>query len=233
MGIGFAIPSNLAKSIVEQLRTKGKVVRGWLGVMIQDVTEDLAKSFKLSEPHGALVSGVKEGGPGAKGGIERGDIIVEFDGQKVSSSHELPTMVAATPIGKEVEVKVLREGKEKTLHVKIGEMPKGAGETPGEEEQNAPSGEKLGLMVAPVTPDVARGLGIEPGSGVLVRGVKSGTPAEEAGLRAGDVIVEVNRKPVKSVQDFTEMVDKVKPGESLLFLVRRGDATIFFALKRP
>jgi serine protease Do len=232
MGIGFAIPSNLAKSIVEQLKTKGKVVRGWLGVMIQDVTEDLAKSFKLSEPHGALVSGVNEDGPGAKGGIERGDIIVEYDGQKVGSSHELPALVAATPVGKEVEVKVLREGKEKSLRIKIGEMPKGAGEKAGEEE-GAPSGEKLGLMLAPVTPEVARGLGIEPGSGVLVRGVKSGSPAEDAGLQAGDVIVEVNRKPVKSVDAFMETVGKVKEGESLLFLVRRGDATIFLALKQP
>ena len=91
MGIGFAIPSNLARSIVDQLRTQGKVVRGWLGVMIQDVTEDLASSFKLSEPHGALVCGVKEGGPGAQAGLERGDIIVEFDGKPVKSSHELPT----------------------------------------------------------------------------------------------------------------------------------------------
>jgi serine protease Do len=234
LGIGFAIPSNLAKSVVAQLKTKGKVVRGWLGVMIQDVTEDLAKSFKLAEPHGALVSGVREDGPAAKGGIERGDIIVEYDGQKVGSSHELPALVAATAIGKEVEVKVLRDAKEKTLRVKVGEMPKGTGEGGGEGgEEEGPSGEKLGLMVAPVTPEVARGLGIEPGSGVLVRGVKSGSPAEDAGLQAGDVILEVNRKAVKSVEAFMEAVREGKEGASLLFLVRRGDATIFLALKRP
>jgi serine protease Do len=229
MGIGFAIPSNLAKSVIEQLRTRGKVVRGWLGVMIQDVTEDLAKSFKLSEPQGALVSSVKEGGPAAKGGLERGDIIVEFDGKPVKASHDLPAIVAASPIGKDVEVKVLREGKEKTLEVKIGEMPKGEGE---EAEESEESGEKLGLTVAPVTPEVARQLGIEPGTGVLVRSVKSGSTAESAGLQAGDVILEVNRKAVNSVEAFKSAAGSAKKGESLLFLVRRGDSTIFLALRR-
>ncbi|MBI2962805.1 MAG: DegQ family serine endoprotease [Deltaproteobacteria bacterium] len=232
LGIGFAIPSNLSKSIVAQLKSKGKVVRGWLGVMIQDVTEDLARSFKLSEPQGALVSGVKEDGPGAKGGLERGDVILEYDGQKVKASHDLPAMVAATSIGKDVEVKVLREGQEKSLRVKIGEMPKGEAEAGGAEGGGEPSGEQLGLMVGPVGPDVARELGIEPGVGVLVKGVKSGSVAEDAGLRPGDVILEVDRKALKSVDAFTEAVGKGKAGESLLFLVRRGDSTLFLALKR-
>jgi serine protease Do len=231
MGIGFAIPSNLAKAVVEQLRTQGKVVRGWLGVMIQDVTEDLANSFKLSEPHGALVSSVKEDGPAAKAGLERGDIIVEFDAKPVKSSHELPSMVAASPIGKDVDVKVLREGTEKTLQMKIAEMPKGEGEI-GSGETEEQSGEKLGLAVAPVTPEVARQLGIEPGSGVLVRAVKAGSTAEDAGLQPGDVILEVNRKAVKSVESFKSAVSNSKKGESLLFLVRRGDSTVFLALKQ-
>lgn len=155
-----------------------------------------------------------------------------LDGVGEPPQHELPAMVAATAVGKEVEIKILREGKEKSLRVKIGEMPKGEGEAAPEGPETS-SGEKLGLMLAPVTPDVARGLGIEPGSGVLVRGVKSGSPAEDAGLRAGDVILEANRKAVKSVEAFKDAVGKAKPGESLLFLVRRGDATIFLALKRP
>ncbi|MGH7898875.1 MAG: DegQ family serine endoprotease, partial [Candidatus Binatia bacterium] len=232
MGIGFAIPSNLAKSVVDQLKSKGKVVRGWLGVMIQDVTEDLANSFKLSEPHGALISSIKEGSPGAKAGLERGDIVVESDGRAVKNSHDLPTMVASTTIGKEVDVKVLRDGQEKTLKVKIEELPKseGAPEIEVGGEEGAPAGEKLGLTVAPVTPDVAKALGIEPGAGLVVKAVKSGGTADEAGLRPGDVIVEVNRKPVKSVEEFKDAV-KSKPG-SLLFLVRRGDATLFLALKR-
>ena len=233
MGIGFAIPSNLATAVIDQLKTHGKVVRGWLGVMIQDVTEDLAKSFGLSEPHGALVSGVKEDAPGAKAGLQRGDVVVEYDGKPVKSSHELPSMVAATPIGKDVDLKVLRDGKEKTLRVKISEMPKGEGEPGiGGEESEDSSGDKLGLAVAPITPEVARELGIEAGAGVLVRAVKAGSTAEEAGLQPGDVIVEVNRKAVKSVEAFKSAVTGAKKGETLLFLVRRGDSTIFLALKR-
>jgi serine protease Do len=233
MGIGFAIPSNLAMAVIDQLKTHGKVVRGWLGVMIQDVTEDLAKSFGLSEPHGALVSGVKEDAPGAKAGLQRGDVVIEYDGKPVKSSHELPSMVAATPIGKEVDLKVLRDAKEKTLRVKISEMPKGEGESGiGGEESEDSSGDKLGLAVAPITPEVARELGIEAGAGVLVRAVKAGSTAEEAGLQPGDVIVEVNRKAVKSVEAFKSAVTGAKKGETLLFLVRRGDSTIFLALKR-
>jgi serine protease Do len=233
MGIGFAIPSNLAKDITEQLRTKGKVTRGWLGVMVQDVTEELASSFKLSEPKGALVSSVKEGGPAAQGGLQRGDIIIEYDGKPVKTSHELPLMVAASPIGKEASVKVLRDGKEQTLRLKVGEMPRGEGEedAPGEQSEET-SGEKLGLAVAPITPEIARQLGIEPDSGVVVRAVKSGSSADEAGVQPGDVIVEVNRKPVKSVEAFKTAVGGAKDGESLLLLIKRGETTVFLAVKK-
>jgi serine protease Do len=141
-------------------------------------------------------------------------------------------MVAASPIGKDVDVKVLREGKEKTLQMKIAEMPKGEGGETGGGESEEPSSEKLGLAVAPVTPDVARELGIEPGSGVLVRAVKAGSTAEDAGLQPGDVILEVNRKAVKSVEAFKSAVSGGTNSESLLFLVRRGDSTIFLAMKR-
>jgi serine protease Do len=232
MGIGFAIPSNLAVSIIDQLKTKGKVVRGWLGVMIQDVTEDLAKSFKLDEPHGALVSNVKPDGPGAKAGLQAGDIIIEYDGKAVKSSHELPAMVAVTPIGNEVAIKVLRDGAEKTLHAKVAEMPPGEGEPAAPESGEKQQGDKLGLKVAPVTPEVARELGVEAGSGVLVQAVRSGSVAEEAGLQPGDVITEVNRKPTKNPEEFKSAIDKTKEGQSVLLLVRRGDSTLFLALKR-
>jgi serine protease Do len=199
--------------------------------MIQDVTEDLAKSFNLTETNGALVSGVKEGGPGAKGGLERGDIILEYGGQKVKSSHELPTLVAATPIGKEVDVKLLRDGKEKTLKVKIAELPKEAEEAaPGEKAESAE--DSLGLRLGPVTPEIAKQLNVEPNSGVLVQGVKSGSGAEESGLQPGDVIQEVNRKPVKTAEAFKDAIGKVKEGQSALLLVHRGDSTLFLTFKR-
>ncbi len=231
MGIGFAIPANLAKGVIEQLKTKGKVTRGWLGVMIQDVTEDLAKSFNLPEAQGALVSGVKEGGPGAKGGIERGDIILDFGGQKVKSSHELPTLVAGTPIGKDVDVKLLRDGKEKTVTVKVGELPKEAEDSaPGAKE--GPASDNLGLRLTPVTPEMAKQLNVEAGSGLLVQGVRNGSAAEDAGLQPGDVIQEANRKPVKTVEAFKDALQKVKEGENILLLVHRGDSSLFITMKR-
>jgi serine protease Do len=206
-------------------------VRGWLGVGIQDVTDDLAQSFNMNEPAGALVAEVKKEGPGDKAGIERGDIIVAYNDHPIDASHELPSLVAATPPGKQVELKVLREGKERTVTARVGEMPKEGGET---EELEAPesSGEKLGLLVEPVTPEMARSLDIPAGGGVLVKGVKSGSIAEDAGLRPGDVVLEVNRKPVASVADFKRAVTGSKGQKTLLLLVRRGESTLFLALKR-
>jgi serine protease Do len=141
-------------------------------------------------------------------------------------------MVAVTPIGNEVAIKVLRDGAEKTLHAKVAEMPPGEGEPAAPESGEKQQGDKLGLKVAPVTPEVARELGVEAGSGVLVQAVRSGSVAEEAGLQPGDVITEVNRKPTKNPEEFKSAIDKTKEGQSVLLLVRRGDSTLFLALKR-
>jgi len=183
MGIGFAIPSNLATAVIDQLKTHGKVVRGWLGVMIQDVTEDLAKSFGLSEPHGALVSGVKEDArePGRPSAWRRRHR-VRRQAREVVTRAALRWWRRRDRQGRRPQV--LRDGKEKTLRVKISEMPKGEGEPGiGGEESEDSSGDKLGWAVAPITPEVARELGIEAGAGVLVRAVKAGSTAEEAGLQ--------------------------------------------------
>jgi serine protease Do len=231
LGIGFAIPSNLARSVLQQLEERGKVVRGWLGIVIQEVTEDLAKSFGLEEPVGALVSDVQKGGPADKGGIERGDVILSYRGKRVESSRDLPRMVADTPPGTRVEIEVRRGDRTRTLQVEVGEMPAETAEAEagaGERKREAP----LGLALAPVTPDVARRLEIPEGKGVLVQAVRSGSPAEEAGIRAGDVILEVNREPVDSVGAFREAVKK-SAKDTVLLLVRRGDSTIFIALRRP
>ena len=231
VGIGFAIPSKLASSVVEQLKTHGKVVRGWLGVGIQDVTDELAQSFGISQARGALVAEVKKDGPGARAGLEQGDVILSYEGHAIEASHELPGLVAATLVGKEVEIQVLRNGKERTLTAKVGEMPKEAGQEEGAEETAAPA-EKLGLLIEPITPEVARSLGLSSDAGVLVKAVQSGSVAEDAGLRPGDVILEVDRKAVKSVSEFKRIVAASKEKKALLFLVRRGDATLFLALKK-
>jgi serine protease Do len=228
IGIGFATPINVAKEELPELQEKGKVTRGWLGVLIQKVTPEIAESMELDDPHGALVADVMKDGPAAAAGIKVGDVIVEFDGKPVKDSNELPRMVARTAIGQSVTLKVLRGGKAEMVTVKIGELK--------EEEVAAASKsmEDFGLTVQPLTPDVAESLGLgEDVKGVVVSAVEPGSPADDAGLRRGDVIVEVNQKPVKDLASYRKAMEAVGRGKNILFLVRRGDNTIFLALKPP
>src|SRR4030042_396275 len=191
-GIGFAIPINMAKEIAPQLQEKGHVTRGWLGVSIQQVTPELAKSFGLKEKKGALVAQVVSGSPAAKAGIEQGDVILEFDGKEVSDSKDLPRMVASTPVRKAVIIKLSRNGKVLDRQVKAGEMEEKV------EVAKAPSSHKpLGITVQNITPEIAKGLGLKKDAGVVVTGIEAGSPAANAGIQTGDVIREVNRKPVK------------------------------------
>jgi len=224
-GIGFAIPINMAKEIAPQLQKRGHVTRGLLGVTIQDVTPELAKSLALGATKGALVSQALPGEPADKAGIKQGDVIVNFDGRKVESSKDLPRIVAATPIGKEVAVTVIRDGKEIKLQAKIGEM---------EEEKSAglktPGQPMLGVSVQNLTPQVARELGLKQTAGVVVSDIESGSPAEDAGIQPGDVIESVNRKPVKNVSEFVKEVGKAKKGDGLLLLVQRGENALFVGI---
>jgi serine protease Do len=224
-GIGFAIPINMAKEIVPQLQKKGHVTRGLLGVGIQDVTPELAKSFGLKEKKGALVAGVTPGGPAEKAGLEPGDVIVEFDGRPVADSKELPRIVASTPVGKAVTVKVLRDGKSVERQVKVGEMEE---ETP--ETAKAQTHKSLGIAVQDLTPRIAQELGLKGQTGVVVTEIEPGSAAAEAMLQAGDVIREVNRKPVRNAEEFVQRIGKAKGQESILLLVQRGNGTLFAAL---
>ncbi|HXG19885.1 MAG TPA: DegQ family serine endoprotease [Methylomirabilota bacterium] len=229
IGIGFAIPIDLAKTIVAQLKEKGKVTRGWLGVAIQSVTPELAKSFGLKEPSGALVAEVTKDGPAEKAGIERGDIIIAFNGMTIKDSHELPALVARTPVGEKAEVTVLRSGREKTITVKLGELTDQQAKASSTEE----SGESWGMTVSNLTPEVARRFQLERNQkGVIVSDVDPGSPAELAGIQVGDIIEEVNRQPVESVDDFNKAMADAKDKETLLLLARRGNATSFFALRK-
>jgi len=225
-GIGFAIPINMAKEVAPQLQKRGHVTRGLLGVAIQDVTPELAKSLGLKESKGALVSQVVPGGPADKAGIEQGDVIVSFDGRMVDDSKDLPRIVASTTVGKTVTVKLLRDGKEVESQAKVGEMEE---ENTTETEQS-PIHPSLGVTVQNLTPQIARELGLKKSAGVVVTGVEPGSPAAEASIQTGDVIQAVNRKPVKNVDDFVKIVEKAKGDGSLLLLVQRGQNTLFAAV---
>jgi serine protease Do len=224
-GIGFAIPINMAKEIAPQLQEKGHVTRGWLGVSIQEVTPELAKSFDLKEKKGALVAQVVSGSPAEKVGIEQGDVIIEFDGKEIADSKDLPRIVASTPVGKAVTIKLSRNGKVLDRQVKIGEMEEKA------EVAKTPSTKKsLGIKVQNLTPEIARELGLKKETGVVVTHVEPESPAADAGIRTGDVIQEINRKPVKNVDDFVQKVEKAKNQDNILLLLQRGQNNLFAAV---
>lgn len=226
IGIGFAAPINLAKKIVKQLKEKGKVTRGWLGVVVQEVTPELANSFGLSEGKGALVADVEKGGPADNAGLKGGDVIVMFDGREITKMSDLPLMVAETEVGKKVKVKVIRDGNEKEFTVTVGELK--------EKEQVASSGEEernLGLTAEQITPDLARRYGLSEDEGILITRVDPGSPSDDAGIKRGDIIKEINRKPVKTMAQYLKALEKSKDGENILFLIRRGKNSIYLAVK--
>jgi serine protease Do len=226
VGIGFAIPVNLAKGVVTQLAASGHVVRGWLGVGIQRVTPELASSFGLPESHGALVSGVSSNSPAMQAGLKAGDVIVEYDGRKVATADELPRAVADTRVGRQVPIVVVRDGKQVRLTATIVKLADAA-DTPVAVDTGAP---KLGLTVETLTPALAQQLGIRDRDGVLVSGVEDGSPAANAGLRAGDVIAEINRRPAKSVNDLARAVKERRSGEPLLVLVHREGGALYLTI---
>jgi serine protease Do len=232
MGIGFAIPVNLVKEELPQLREKGKVVRGWLGVYIQKITPELAESLGLGDPHGALVAEVLKDGPAQAAGIKRGDVIESYDGQPVSDSRELPLMVARTPLGRRVMLKIIRDKKESELPVVITESQ----EAKLAEAEQAPKAERgtasqFGLHVKDLSPDLAHELGLDSPIGVVITAVAPGSRADQAGLRARDIILEVNRAAVKNVDAYQQALKGSGKGKIVLLLVKRGDSTTYVPLK--
>ncbi|MZH42213.1 MAG: DegQ family serine endoprotease [Nitrospinae bacterium] len=224
VGIGFAIPINIAKGILKDLKETGSVTRGWLGVMIQKITPELEKSFGLSQSEGALVGDVIPNGPADKGGVKRGDVITRFNNQVVREMEDLPKIVAATTPGSVVDVEVIRDGSLKVLRITI-EVLKDTKETV------VAKADPLGLQVQDITEELAQSLKLEGVDGVLVSDVVAGNAASEAGIRRGDVISEMNRVPVKNLQDYNNLLANVEKGSSVLFLVKRGGSTIYIAVK--
>jgi len=220
-GIGFAVPINMARRSMEQILEHGKVIRGWLGISIQDVTASVAKALNLAEPQGALVGDVTPNSPAAKAGIERGDIIIRLNGNVVGDSRLLRLNIADLAPGTTVQLTLLRDGSQREVSVTLGEYPstqQNAGST------NPDSGPRIGVGIEPLTPEIASQLGISADTrGVVVVEVQPSSPAADAGLRRGDVIEEVNRNPVSSVSEFQQAVSQSGSGPLLLLVNRRGN----------
>ena len=225
MGIGFAIPINMIKEILPQLKDKGKVTRGWMGVTAQRVTRDIAESMGLDQTRGALVSEVVKDGPAARAGIKVGDLIIELNGKQIKDANDLPILVARAAPGEKIRVKILRDKRELTIPVQVEKLK--------DEEVNVSAQEKehLGLTVQKVTPENAESLGVKRAEGVLITSVEPGSAADEAGLEQGDIIVEVDRKPINDVSEYQKAVMAAQKGKPILFLVRRGENTMFLTLK--
>jgi serine protease Do len=226
-GIGFAIPANMARKVYTELLAKGRVSRGWLGVSIQPLTPELAKSFGAKDTKGILVSDVVPDSPAAKAGIKAGDIVLEFEGKKVEAPGDLQRGVGLTNPGGDVKLKVWRDQGEKTFTVKVGEAPderEASARTPGGRAKSA-----LGLEVRPITPEVARQLNLPSAEGVVVARVDDGSAAGEAGVQRGDVIREINRHRVRSMADFERLTRDVKEGDRLTVLLQRGPMSLYVA----
>jgi len=232
MGLSFAIPIEVAMNVAQQLKTQGHVTRGWLGVIIQDVTRELAESFRMKRPRGALIAKVLPKSPAEQADLEVGDVILSYNGQELANSAALPPLVGASPVDKPARMGVIRDGKRIEVEVKIGELP-------SEEElqvssrwpaRSAPN--RLGLRVSPLTEEQREQLGIEKPVGVLVDEVGAG-PARDAGIVEGDVILQLGNRWVEDVEGFREMADELPDGRSVAILVQRENGPLFLALRVP
>ncbi|MGB5424328.1 MAG: DegQ family serine endoprotease, partial [Desulfobacterales bacterium] len=220
-GIGFAIPINMAKDIIAQLKSKGEVTRGWMGVGIQDLTPELAEYYKVKGETGVLVTQIFEGDPADKAGIKTNDIITAVNGEPVTSSRELSRRIAALGVGQKAKITIMRDGREKSVTVETAKR---------QEEQTLASKEsesddKLGLSLQSLEPDIAARLGYdEAEKGVLVTGVESGSKADKAGVQQGDLVKEINRKPVAGMEEFRKQLNQVKKGDPIMLLLKRGQS---------
>src|SRR5690554_7029246 len=230
MGVSFAIPIDDAMNVFRQIRDKGTVARGWLGVLIQEVNRDLAESFGLRRPRGALIAEVMPDSPAEKGGLEAGDIVLEYNGEDVQLSSDLPPMVGRTPVGESARLTVLRGGDEITLDVEIGKLPEDGDDAaqPSTGSRDNSAGAPLGLSVEPLAPETARSVGVE--GGVVVAGVDRG-PAFEAGIRARDIITEINRQQIRSVEDFRSVVRDLPENRAVSVRIVRQGRAIYLVMK--
>ena len=225
-GIGFAIPVNMVKDVLEDLKTEGKIKRGWLGLMIQRVTPSLAKSFGLKENKGALVAEVVEGSPAEKAGVKGGDIITSFKGKEIREYSDLSRFAGLTRPGTKVKIELIRDGKSMELTVKLGEFEESGAGRLAEKEESA-----LGMTLQNITPELAKAFDLSKGEGILVTNIEPDSPADKAGIQRGDVILEVNRKEIRNTGDFRKAL-KLSSEGTVLLLINRGEHPLYIAIMR-
>ncbi len=233
-GIGFAVPSNMAESVMKQLVKEGKVTRGWLGVTIQSITPDLAKEFGLKNGKGAVVSEIMKGGPAEKAGLKRGDIILEVNGKTINDAESLRNAVAQSEVGSHIKIKIVREGQPLSLTAKVSELPKDMPEASMEKREKETDEENVfaGFTVIALTEEIAKQLGLSRyEKGVVIIRVEPDSAAEEAGLKKGDVIHEINKKTITNLRDFNNIVSHIKEGDSILLYINRGERKFYLTLK--
>ena len=227
-GIGFAIPINVARDMLTQLKTKGKVARGWLGIVIQRITPEIAKSLGITESEGALVADVMENSPAEKAGIKRGDLIVSYNGKKVKDNDTLPRLVAATEIGKTAKIVLIRNKKQMEVNVVVGELQDEALKAKKSEIEK-----DIGLVVQDITPEIAKHLNLKKDvRGVIVTDVLPGSPAQDADIRSGDVIREIGRRPVRSVVEFKSALKNSSIKEGIVMLIQRDNSTFYAVIRQ-
>jgi len=224
-GIGFAIPINMAKSILADLKTKGKVTRGWLGVSVQDISEDMAKNLNYKSRNGAIVTDVVKGDPADVAGIKVEDIITEINGKVIKDTHEVLLSIAALHVGDKVAIKVIRDGKEIMLSVVVSER-----KDKPEIASTKGSKEYFGIKAQEITPEISQQLGIPREAGVIISNVENGSPAEDVGLQPQDVIVQVNKVRISSMKEYIKEMTKATEKKSVRLLVQRGKSRFFVAL---
>jgi serine protease Do len=228
IGIGFAIPVNMAKNVFAQLKESGKVTRGWLGVMIQQVTPDLAENFGLDRPIGALVGQVIPDSPADKAGVKAGDVIIEYNGKEVSQMSMLPALVANTDVGSKARVVLIRDGQKQNITIEIGKLED---EEPVIADAETGTSKKLGITVQELTPKLAESLGIDETQGLIVTNISSDSAAAEAGILRGDIILEINREKIESIGQYKNALRVAQEKKSILMLIKRDEHTRFVVIE--
>lgn len=226
VGIGFAIPANLAKSVIEELKSEGKVTRGYLGVYLQEISEDLKDAMDLPSLEGVLISEVVDNTPASRAGLKGGDVILEFDGKKIEDMASFRIMVASTDVGKQVRMKVLRDGKERTLKVTLGEMPETISAAPEAPEQEY----ELGLRVVDVDDQRAQRFEPKATKGVIVIDIRPDSPAAKAGFDVGDVIMGIGNKSISNIDDYRDAIEGLKEDKPVIFHLQRGERKLYVAV---